>query len=661
MINVAHNPAIFEYRNPIGALKTEKSTLLKLAVFEGSPQSAHLCIIDENGTQELLMKKGEGGFMLSLPPYQKEGVVWYYFRVRTAEGKELYYGAKPGVREGWGMLGEDPPIPFQITIYNKDFKVPEWFIGSTMYQIFPDRFARGDTQNFEYAKAYHKRMGRKIYEHKDWSEEPLSKPLEGEKYYSPCDFFGGDLKGIENHMDYFKELGVDVIYLNPVAESASNHRYDTADYKCMDPMLGTNEDFTRLCVKGLKKGIRIMADGVFSHTGSDSIYFNKLGNFQSVGAYQGEKSPFYSWYTFYKDREGYRSWWGFDTLPEVNKQDKSWQEFVITGEKSVINHWLSLGASGFRLDVADELPDEIIELMRSSVKGENTDNILLGEVWEDATIKESYGRKRRYALGSSLDSVMNYPFTNGVLDFLKGEIPSYRLKDILQTQRCVYPKQMYYSLMNLLSSHDVARAATVLGCKVDIDKMDRDEQGAFKITEEMKEEGYRLMRLAVVLQFTNPGVPSIYYGDEQGMHGMKDPFNRGTFQMTGEREFNLHKRVSSLRKREDAFRVGGVAFLAPDNDVFGNIRFVTRGRDALGGSSANSFYLTLVNRGGGQKNITINLYDIKEGLTQKERAGILETKFTEGLDLMNEVYYDVKDGIISLIIEGQDCVIIRIK
>ena len=303
---------------------------------------------------------------------------------------------------------------------------------------------------------------------------------------------------------------------------------NTSDYKKVDPFLGNNEDFKRLCQLAKERRIHVILDGVYSHTGDDSVYFNKKGNYEEPGAYQGEESKYYDWYDFNEDGT-YKSWWGFETLPEVNELNEKFVDYIITGEDSVIKHWLKLGASGFRLDVADELPDEFIFKLRSELKKKFKNYTLIGEVWEDVTTKESYGTKRKYALGKGLDSAMNYPLKVNVTDYLLGNQSAKDMKTFLISQQCNYPKPLYYALMNLLSSHDIPRIRTTLATGMNENLPSREQQAEYVITSKMDQKGKALTRLAMAVQFFVPGMPCIYYGDEYGMHGLMDPFNRGAF------------------------------------------------------------------------------------------------------------------------------------
>ena len=291
--------------------------------------------------------------------------------------------------------------------------------------------------------------------------EPYFWPNEQEDGYLNRDYFGGDFEGIRQKLPYLANLGVTCIYLNPIFEAHSNHRYNTADYLKPDPLLGTAEEFTRLCAEAKERGIRIILDGVFSHTGSDSLYFNREGRYGPGGAYRDRNSPYRSWYDFDSGYNcGYRSWWGFESLPEVQEDDPSYVNFIC-GKGGVIDTWLNRGASGFRLDVADELPDEFIEKIRAAVKSHGNDKLLIGEVWEDATTKEAFGRRRTYLRGHGLDTTMNYPFRNLTIDFVRGADAAAvadGLMDIVEN----YPKPAVDCLMNFLSTHDTERAMTAI-------------------------------------------------------------------------------------------------------------------------------------------------------------------------------------------------------
>lgn len=615
-MDMKHNSALEKYRSPLGALRTGQQVILR---FEAPNDGRRVMIVvyeNDVGT-EYEMSYIQDMWQYDLVVPAEPGVLWYHFAMYLNDGV-TYYGVRYGQTTGEGQFYSEMPSSFQLTVYDAGYETPEWFRKSTMYQIFPDRFCQGDKKNLERGASYHRSMGRQVLVHNRWEESPIYAPLEGQQYYSPCDFFGGDLKGIEKQLPYLKEMGITCIYLNPIVEAASNHRYDTANYKSVDPILGSNEDFVRLCRQAEKSGISIMLDGVYSHTGSDSLYFNKKGNYPGKGAYQGKESPYYKWYTFFDSHDQYQSWWGFDTLPEVREFEPDWQEYIITGNNSVFAHWLGLGASGFRLDVADELPDEVIELMRTATKKQDKENVLLGEVWEDATTKESYGVKRQYALGRGLDSVMNYPFRNACINFLLGYHTAYDMKNFFLTQRLNYPLPMYYSLMNLLSSHDVPRIRTVLSSGLTGDNMTREEQASYVVPYHREIEGAKLVRLAEAIQFVMPGVPSIYYGDEYGMNGLKDPFNRGPFSQNDSNMKEFTKRLSRLRQTSDVLKTGYVAFFAVNTEVIAIFRFILDGKDPFGRPANNGVYLTVINRSKEEQKVSIDLKNLEEGIGERQ-------------------------------------------
>jgi glycosidase len=442
---------------------------------------------------------------------EKMGLYWYGFKLRTKYGDRYIVPTDVDTKS---TISETPGRAWQITCYKKGFKTPEWPVGGVMYQIFPDRFCfSGEKKNVE-------RNDITIMD--DWYGLPQWQPNErGE--ITNTDFFQGDLKGITQKLPYLRDLGVTCIYLNPISRAYSNHRYDTGDYSQVDPMLGTEEDFVTLCNEAAKMGIHVINDGVYSHTGSDSKYFNKKGTYGNGGAYRDKNSPYFSWYKFNNWPENYHSWWGFDTLPEVYEEDPNFNEYI-NGENGIVRKWMRLGNSGWRLDVADELPDSFLVNLRNSVKAENPNAIVIGEVWEDASNKQSYGARRKFLLGEQLDSVMNYVFRNAILDFCRGVDSKYVMDTILNLLEN-YPKPVIRVLMNLLSTHDTERFITMVAGEP-LNGRDRQWQANTHLSDEEKERGIKLMKIASGIQYTLPGFPCVYYGDEAGMEGYKDPFNR---------------------------------------------------------------------------------------------------------------------------------------
>ncbi len=469
-------------------------------------------------------------------------LLFYRFQYETSWGKteigctDKSHLAEIGQKEKW-----------QLTVYSPDFRTPDWIKGGIIYQIFPDRFCfSGDMKSDIPAD----RVIRT-----DWGNTPEYRP-DSEGIIRNNDYFCGDFKGIEEKLPYIASLGVNCIYLNPIASAHSNHRYDTADYMKPDVLLGSTEDFSSLCRKAAEMGINIIIDGVYSHTGADSIYFDKYGRYGSSGAYHNEDSPFRSWYKFGKTKDDYDSWWGIDTLPETQENNESFSRYI-TEKDGVIDYWLSLGAKGVRLDVADELPDEFLDKIRLAVKRNGEDNYLLGEVWEDATNKISHGGRRRFLSGEQLDSVMNYPFRDAIISFLLTANAEKFMHSVFNiTQH--YPAEALHCLMNHLGTHDTERILTLLS-GISCEGKSREMQSNITITPDALKRGIKLLKTALVLNFTLPGVPSIYYGDEAGLTGCKDPFNRGCFPWGNENTeiLNFTKELAQLRRNYNVLKDGG--------------------------------------------------------------------------------------------------------
>ena len=600
-----------EYRSPLGAVPEDTELTLRLRNLSGRAQRAFLVLYGDTFRRELPMESTKEGFSVSLQAPDKAAALWYCFRLETPESIHWLCPDSSGYR---GKLCDKQEGGFRLTVYRKDFETPDWFRRRVMYQIFPDRFAFSHDGTAERGIAYHLALSQNPELHKSVAEPPRWQPRPFEENYTPDDFYGGTLRGIEEKLGYLRELGVGVIYLNPIVEARSNHRYDTSDYLKVDPILGSNQDLIRLCEKAGAMGIRVILDGVFSHTGDDSVYFNRYRHYPGDGACQGESSPYYDWYDFQQFPDHYRCWWGFDSLPEVEETKPSWQDFVVTGEDSVVKTWLRRGAAGWRLDVADELPDEVLSLIRKSAKEEKADALVLGEVWEDAVIKESYGGRRNYALGYSLDTVMNYPLRSAILDFALGRSNAYVLRDFLISQQMNYPKPMYYSLMNLLGSHDVERLRSALATTVYIKSLPREEQLKLEFSPEALERATKLEKLCAAIQFSIPGVPSIYYGDEQGMCGVGDPFNRLPFRK-GDRDLQMsYAALSRRRNANPALSTGEARFMAADQDVLVILRYIQDGKDVFGLPAKNGCFLVAVNRSEEEKEYSTECAPVRPGV-----------------------------------------------
>lgn len=486
-----------------------------------------------------------------------EGLYWYSFKYTSDYGD--FYVTKTDTSLGI-VSGEGDC--WQQTVYSKDFSTPDWLSGGIIYQIFPDRFYNSKTPK--------QNIPQDRYICDNWEKQPEFRQSQ-DKLRLGNDYYGGDLKGIEEKLPYIKSLGVSCIYLNPIFEAHSNHRYNTADYLKIDCCLGNEEDLISLIKAAEKLRIGIILDGVFSHTGDDSIYFNKYGRYESLGAYQSPSSPYFKWFNFSEYPHKYKSWWGITTLPETEENNPEFSDFI-TGENGVLRHWLKKGIKGWRLDVADELPDEFLDKVRFAVKSEGAENYLLGEVWEDSTNKISYGVRRRFLRGRQLDSVMNYPFANAIVEYVKTANSQGLMNTVLSILEN-YPPQSVKLLMNHIGTHDTARILTRLGTDRELNG-DRELQSRTFLSDSEYENGIRLLKLAAVLQYTLPGVPSLYYGDEAGLQGYGDPFCRGTYPWGKENKelLEFYQDLGKVRRGTDAFKGGDFIPLCADNGLFAFIR-----------------------------------------------------------------------------------------
>lgn len=555
-----HDSWNLEYREPFGAATVGSVVSIAIDV-EASDSTEVILRTWQNwvGESRYFMKRnnaladGQSRFAVEIEMPRTGGLLWYYFVIKEGENT-YYYGNNDDCLGGEGILKESEPASYQITVY-KESAAPEWFKNGIVYQIFPDRYARDDDWKIrtEYAIETRNRVLNSAESQKQFIEEDWNRPAyyikDEEGNVTEWPFYGGSLKGIENKLDYIKSYGVTTIYLNPIFKAVSNHRYDTADYMTIDPILGTEEDFRSLLAAAKDRGISIVLDGVFSHTGADSIYFDKYLNYGGIGAYNNENSQYKYWYKFNDSEIGYSSWWGIKDLPEVDENNAFYRQ-MICGENGVIKKWLRAGARGWRLDVADELPDSFIKDIRNSIKSENADNILIGEVWEDASNKVSYDEQRKYLMGDELDSTMNYPLRQILLDYVNYTISSKDACRRIMNLKENYPKENFYAALNLIGSHDRKRILSMMAAEEDYNA------AASKL------------KLLATLQYALPGVPSIYYGDEVGMMGDNDPENRNGFPWDDRNlDIAYHFRMLGLIYRDyQALKDGEIEFLYVDND-----------------------------------------------------------------------------------------------
>ncbi len=540
-----YNPLDTFYKNTVGAVISNSEIKIRV---KGNFNSVILrCKKDGEDYFSYPMQKIDDYYEVSFS--LKSGLYFYYFELDNGKFISNSYDYQ-------GVISSTK-LDFQLTVYDNDFEVPSWLSGGIIYQIFPDRFFRSEEK--KYIPDY------KVL-HDNWNEMPVFLPNEQGEILNN-DFFGGDLKGITEKLDYLVGLGINAIYLNPIFKAFSNHRYDTGDYMQIDELLGDKSDLIRLIDKASENGIKIILDGVFNHTGDDSLYFNKYNRYESLGAYQSKDSKYYDWYNFEDFPNKYESWWGIKTLPAINESNEDYIEYI-TGENGVIDHYTKLGVGGWRLDVVDELPSSFVKSIRKAVKRANKNAIVIGEVWEDASNKISYGNRREYFQGKELDSVMNYPLKNAIIEFVKSG-NARQLSHTIKEQIDHYPKNVLHSLMNILSTHDTSRILTVLGGE-NADGKDKITLSKLKISPNKMENAIFKLKVATTLQFTLCGVPSIYYGDEVGMQGYSDPLNRRTFPWGNENAEILEwfRFLSRLRREFSAFKMGDFEQIYIDDGVF---------------------------------------------------------------------------------------------
>ncbi|WP_215829697.1 bifunctional glycogen debranching protein GlgX/4-alpha-glucanotransferase [Pelorhabdus rhamnosifermentans] len=605
---IFHNSQEIAFRSPFGAVSCKQKILLKLRVESEKVPETVLLRIWQDGvgetitTMEQMQVNGDcRTYQVQISAPSNSGVLWYYFMV-TLEGIQRYYGNNAAILGGIGQIYDAPPPSYQITVFKKGLNTPNWFKEAVMYQIFPDRFYNGEPDG----KILNPKKGSVI--HSDWGNTPYYIRDVDTKRIVSYDFFGGNLRGVMAKLSYLKELGISVIYFNPIFEAASNHRYDTGDYKKIDPMLGDNQLFAELCAKARKLGITVILDGVFSHTGSDSVYFNREGRYLGTGAYQSPDSPYYKWYRFIDYPNVYESWWGIDTLPNVEETEPSYVDFIIEGEDSVVKYWLKQGTKGWRLDVVDELPEQFVKKLYKTLKAADPEAVLIGEVWEDASRKTSYGQLRQYLQGEELDSVMNYPLRKALLDFVLGYVDAQYTHQVLMSMCENYPKEIFYALMNFLGTHDVPRVLTLLGEAPPDSELSIAEQAQYRLSAKQKELAIARLKMLVLWQMTFPGVPCIYYGDEAGVEGYIDPFNRGTYPWDHE-DGDLqawYRQIIGYRNKYDALRTGQWIIIKAEADVYAYVRRIVGGRDVFGQIKADNTFLVAFNRNKNQA-LTVEL------------------------------------------------------
>lgn len=520
------------------------------------------------------------------------GLFYYGYELISAEKSEFY--GKRDLDRALTRLENPYDGLIQLTVYKESKKHPNWLNGGVMYHIFVDRFAKGG--NFK-KKDY-------AIVNEDWYNGIPQYPEYPGADVDNNMFFGGDLCGVIDKLDYIKSLGVNCIYLSPIFEAYSNHKYDTADYMKIDSMFGDENVLEMLISEAKNRGIEIIFDGVFNHTGADSVYFNKYGTYKTLGAYQSKESPYYEWFNFKDFPNKYECWWNVQILPRVKSDTPSYKKFIL-GDGGVIEKWMKKGIGGFRLDVADELSDDFLATLNFKLKSINPNGVIYGEVWEDASNKIAYDKRKQYFLGNELDSVMNYPLREAIIDYIKcGN--SELLKDTFVMLYSHYPKSATDILMNVLGTHDTERILTVLGGKSS-DSLTNEQLSTMKMSADERKIAKNRLKMAYLINATVPGIPCIFYGDEAGMEGYRDPFNRLPFPWGKEDQelLDFYRKIGKIRTFESLYKDGFFKLLHCDSNCL-----------AFARHNEKTSIITFVNRG--EKSINIDAsFSLKNLLTNK--------------------------------------------
>ena len=587
----------FYFRNPCTAIEIPGTLTLQIKLKRGEASNPRVFLYPDGGEAvefPMLYNNAVGDYdvyKIELD-FPEAGLFWYYFVADSSIS---------GGRSFW--VPEFAGGAYQITAYNPDKKWPDWILGGVIYHIFVDRFS-SDGQI---------RLAPGSVHRADWGGCPYFLPDE-KGIVKNNDFFGGNLYGIIEKLPYLIELGVTCIYLSPIFEADSNHKYDTGDYMKVDMSFGGDEALLALIKEAKKHNIRVILDGVFNHVGSDSRYFNRYGHYDSVGAYQDRKnSPYRDWFSF-RDDGKYDAWWGIELLPAVRKDNPSYRNFLC-GKDGVIAHWTSQGVAGWRLDVVDEIGDVLLDPLCEAMRRENADVFITGEVWEDASHKIAYSKRRRYFQGGQLHSVTNYPLRDAIIHYVKDKNAD-KIASVM-TQLCRnYPKNVLDSLMNLVGTHDTARILTALSdASFPEDKL---AMSHFKLSNVERALALTRLRLAVALQFTLPGVPYVYYGDEAGMEGCIDPFNRRCYPWGNEDKdlISWYKCLSALRKEHSCFKDGLYTLIEAREGLFA----FTRGE-------GNERVLIAVNVSPSER--IVNLPEFNYDLLKGAKTDVLRIKSNE--------------------------------
>jgi len=579
---IVHNSYDNYYRTPFGAIETGGKVKFRLKLIPEENEEVVRVIFHIRGEdkdfQEEMSAQKQNDFLVfdlttSVPVIPQ--LMFYYFEVNTSQGK-FYYGCREKNTGGEGACFQKIPNGYPLTVYNSDLKTPDWIKGANIYQIFVDRFFNGREDKWVFCPKQNSLI------HAHWENDPLYiKDDQGE--ISRWDFFGGNLKGVEKKLPYLDDLGIDVIYFNPLFKAPSNHKYDTEDYHKIDEMFGGEEHFTSLINEASKYDIKIIIEGVFNYTGKNGKYFNKNGSYNTRGAFQSRKSTYFSWYNFYHHPHEYECWWGDEGLPRLKTEDKSLQEYIIFDSDSVLKYWQKKGIRGWMLDSCSALSPEFIEnfhKVNHSSQENEVDNVLLGDI--PAEYDNLTGPLGSIILRGKLDSLVSDRLRNILLDFFNEKYGVKRLYSLLLEIYEVFPEEMFFSLIHRIGGHNLSRILSEIKQR----SGQNQENNAVK----------KLVQL-ITCFYTFPGAPLLYYGDEAGLEGAEDPKNRGTFPWGNENEYLQEKygELLALRSYFDIFKSGSWEPLEDEEELFGYTRCIKNKNDVFGQKKENNQALIVFN------------------------------------------------------------------
>jgi glycosidase len=585
------------YRSPQGASPAGAPIRLRFRTFHADATGVTLHVTDDvtHRSSDTPMTLAAVGVPCAEQPQDALGTCdWWeatitpavpttlHYRFIVADGAARDYYADDALLDGGRgavtRIGVD--TGWVVTVYVPGTQAVPWLDGAVVYQIFPDRFRNGDPANDVNTNA-----ARYAWP-PDESDRPVRRPWGARPNPATAsnEWFGGDLAGITRNLDYLEKLGVSVLYLNPIFSAASNHAYDTRDYRLIDPRFGDAASWAALVSAAEARGMHIVLDGVFNHVSSDSPYFDRYGHFATLGACESTASPYRSWFTFTPLVGGpcagpdgphtmdYARWSNVASLPVLNKRDAGVRALLYEGPNAIARTWLRAGAAGWRLDAMTDpsFGSDFWPAFRTAVKGTNPDAVIVAEAWQrDQVLPE--------IRGDTADTTMNYRFQNAVTGYLgtigqegfpdagaTAQPPSLFAGKILGMYEDM-PAFAARTAWNLLDSHDTER---ILWSLAPGDATSKEAPANLAVAKAR-------LRLATLLQFTLPGAPTIYYGDELGLTGADDPDDRRTFPVLGvggalpaSADASLHawyQTVAALRADLPVLRDGALQFLVTND------------------------------------------------------------------------------------------------